>query len=198
MSSKSNLSIVSPRDEHGAFLPVNVDADLSVFDDQSPFLSSTSSSAVTDKDDDEEMHENKNSQSVNFDKTRKRSYIVAASDNNLDHDNSRVDINNDTTLLSKVRTKEINKECHTGETIARAMSYDNTTPKSGKWTIEEEKYAQQLIYDFELGLLTDCEEGATLRSYLSRYLNCAPMRISKKFAGKAIGKVNLHQNQICF
>jgi hypothetical protein len=71
-----------------------------------------------------------------------------------------------------------------------AVEYDSGAPRSGKWTPEEERFANRLIHDFELGLLADCEDGCTLRSYLARKLNCAPMRISKKFAGKCIGKVN--------
>lgn len=70
------------------------------------------------------------------------------------------------------------------------LDYDNSSPKSGKWTPEEEQFANKLIQDFELGLLLDCENGCTLRSYLARKLNCAPMRISKKFAGQCIGKVS--------
>jgi hypothetical protein len=60
--------------------------------------------------------------------------------------------------------------------------------RSGKWLPEEEEYAQLLIALFDGGLLIDCDNGATLRSYLSQKLRCAPMRISKKFAGKGIGK----------
>ena len=89
-------------------------------------------------------------------------------------------------MLTKRKRNEIsesNNEYH----------YDSSTPlspRSGKWTRDEERYADKLIHDFELGLLPDCEEGATLRSYLAHKLNCAPMRISKKFAGKCIGKVS--------
>jgi hypothetical protein len=61
--------------------------------------------------------------------------------------------------------------------------------RAGKWSAAEEHLAYQLISDFENGSLVDCEEGNTLRSYLARRLNCAPMRISKKFAGRCIGKV---------
>jgi hypothetical protein len=94
---------------------------------------------------------------------------------------------------------------------ANKRSYDDLQNEnaqvSGKWTLEEEQFAWKLINDFELGLLSkfimifllgfayflcflsaDCEEGCTLRSYLARKLNCAPMRISKKFAGQNIGK----------
>ncbi len=67
--------------------------------------------------------------------------------------------------------------------------FKSTSPRMGKWSWQEERYAQQLIEAFENGLLTDCEDGSTLRSYLARKLNCAPMRISKKFAGCCIGKV---------
>jgi len=66
--------------------------------------------------------------------------------------------------------------------------FDNSIPRSGKWTIEEETFANRLITEFESGALVDCEDGCTLRSYLARKLNCAPMRISKKFAGQCIGK----------
>jgi hypothetical protein len=68
---------------------------------------------------------------------------------------------------------------------------EETGPKSGKWSQEEEAYANRLIAQFENGTLPDCAEGSTLRSYLARKLNCAPMRISKKFAGQCIGKVRI-------
>jgi hypothetical protein len=58
---------------------------------------------------------------------------------------------------------------------------------AGKWPIEEEIYANRLVVEFAAGLLDDCEDGSTLRSYLSTKLRCAPMRISKKFGGKSIG-----------
>lgn len=60
--------------------------------------------------------------------------------------------------------------------------------RRGKWTPEEEEYANRLIEEFENGTVTGCENGCTLRAFLSRKLHCAPMRISKKFAGKSIGK----------
>jgi hypothetical protein len=61
--------------------------------------------------------------------------------------------------------------------------------RSGKWIKEEEDYAELLISVFERGQVEDCENGCTLRSFLSRKLHCAPMRISKKYAGKGIGKM---------
>lgn len=60
---------------------------------------------------------------------------------------------------------------------------------SGKWSRREELIAEQLIVKFINGSLSDCEQGCTLRAYLSRKLQCAPMRISKKFSGQNLGKL---------
>mmetsp|Transcript_7871 Transcript_7871/g.24148 ORF Transcript_7871/g.24148 Transcript_7871/m.24148 type:complete len:514 (+) Transcript_7871:127-1668(+) len=60
--------------------------------------------------------------------------------------------------------------------------------RRGKWSAEEEAFAARLIRDFDAGLL-QLENGATLRAFLSKKLNCSAMRISKKFAGeKCLGK----------
>ena len=62
--------------------------------------------------------------------------------------------------------------------------------RRGKWTVEEENYSNRLISEFKLGLLP-LTDGTTLRTFLSKLLNCDPMRISKKFVGaKCIGKVS--------
>mmetsp|Transcript_5511 Transcript_5511/g.8394 ORF Transcript_5511/g.8394 Transcript_5511/m.8394 type:complete len:224 (+) Transcript_5511:96-767(+) len=61
--------------------------------------------------------------------------------------------------------------------------------RSGKWSPQEEQFARSVISDFEKGVLVDCTNGTTLRAYLSRKLQCSPMRISKKFAGTSIGKL---------
>jgi hypothetical protein len=58
---------------------------------------------------------------------------------------------------------------------------------TGKWPLEEERFANRLVLEFEAGVLEDCKDGCTLRSYLAKTLRCAPMRVSKKFAGKCIG-----------
>jgi hypothetical protein len=55
--------------------------------------------------------------------------------------------------------------------------------RRGRWTPEEDIYSKSLIEEFKAGMLDDCDNGNTLRIYLSRKLHCAPMRISKKFAG---------------
>ena len=54
--------------------------------------------------------------------------------------------------------------------------------RKGKWTTEEELYANKIIDLFNKGLL-NVSSGTTLRSYLSDRLSCDPMRITKKFAG---------------
>eukprot|EP00542_Grammatophora_oceanica_P019003 CAMPEP_0194048730 /NCGR_PEP_ID=MMETSP0009_2-20130614/28292_1 /TAXON_ID=210454 /ORGANISM="Grammatophora oceanica, Strain CCMP 410" /LENGTH=782 /DNA_ID=CAMNT_0038694683 /DNA_START=216 /DNA_END=2565 /DNA_ORIENTATION=- len=60
--------------------------------------------------------------------------------------------------------------------------------RRGKWTPEEEAYANRLIQEFKQGLLP-LTDGTTLRTFLSKLLNCDPMRISKKFVGSnCIGK----------
>ena len=60
--------------------------------------------------------------------------------------------------------------------------------RRGKWTTEEEAYANRLINEFKSGLLP-LTDGTTLRNFLSKLLNCDPMRISKKFVGNnCIGK----------
>ncbi|GAX15734.1 hypothetical protein FisN_3Lh172 [Fistulifera solaris] len=61
--------------------------------------------------------------------------------------------------------------------------------RSGKWIEEEEKYAALLIELFEKGKIPQCENGSTLRSFLSQKLHCPKMRISKKYAGRGIGKL---------
>jgi hypothetical protein len=62
--------------------------------------------------------------------------------------------------------------------------FRNMKQRRGKWTPEEVNYAEFLIQEFEQGSLEGCENGCTLRTFLSRKLHCIPMRISKKFAGK--------------
>jgi hypothetical protein len=79
-----------------------------------------------------------------------------------------------------------------------SQSVSSTTPtkktqqenlRRGKWTPEEEAYVSRLIEEFRAGTLP-IANGITLRTFLSKLLNCDPMRISKKFVGNnSIGKV---------
>jgi hypothetical protein len=66
--------------------------------------------------------------------------------------------------------------------------FQGRSPRSGKWLAAEEAYADLLIEMFDKGMMLDCVTGSTLRAYLAQKLHCNPMRISKKFAGKGIGK----------
>lgn len=67
--------------------------------------------------------------------------------------------------------------------------------RRGKWTVEEENYANRLIQEFKSGLLP-LTDGTTLRTFLSKLLNCDPMRISKKFVGgNCIGKQVFRRRQ---
>jgi hypothetical protein len=93
--------------------------------------------------------------------------------------------------------KELANDAELGITHAHHTFLDFDTQKHGKWTVAEEQRANQLVTDFENGSLLDCENGTTLRSYLARKLNCAPMRISKKFAGRCIGKVRFWHPPMC-
>jgi hypothetical protein len=54
---------------------------------------------------------------------------------------------------------------------------------SGRWTDEEEKYAQCLIKEFRAGNIEDLENGATLRNYIAKMLMCPPKRITKSECG---------------
>lgn len=61
--------------------------------------------------------------------------------------------------------------------------------RRGKWTTEEEAFANEIIESFKRGVIEHVDEGETLRSVLARKLCCAPMRISKKFPGSLVGKM---------
>ena len=76
--------------------------------------------------------------------------------------------------------------------IPGAMDTQNKSSnlRRGKWTPEEEAYSSRLITEFKAGKLP-LTDGTTLRTFLSKLLNCDPMRISKKFVGKnCVGKVS--------
>jgi len=73
--------------------------------------------------------------------------------------------------------------------------YGKNNLRRGKWTTEEEAYANRLIQEFKAGLLP-LTDGTTLRTFLSKLLNCDPMRISKKFVGQnCIGKQVFRRRQ---
>lgn len=109
-------------------------------------------------------------------------------------------------------TQETAATTNSKQLVITDTSKNNMILRSGKWTAEEEHYANILIELFEEGRVDEFEDndinnkndkseeekhppifkitnGMTLRAYLSRKLFCSPMRISKKFAGKGIGKL---------
>ena len=71
----------------------------------------------------------------------------------------------------------------TARYLPTSLIFMNQKLRCGKWAPTEEAYALLLIEYFEKGIILDCENGMTLRSFLSRKLHCSPMRISKKYAG---------------
>ncbi len=129
--------------------------------------------------------------------TRKRSLLQATStdESNVMGDPSFVQVISDggvMNLLSSDNGFNISSSSESSpKKIAPCYDSDSgySSQRAGKWSTEEENLANQLVIDFENGALEDCDDGTTLRSYLARKLNCAPMRISKKFAGRCIGKV---------
>jgi hypothetical protein len=67
--------------------------------------------------------------------------------------------------------------------------------RKGKWTTEEEEYADKVIETFNAGLLKleDHQKGMTLRAFLADKLDCDPMRITKKYTGAScLGKKVYH------
>ena len=63
----------------------------------------------------------------------------------------------------------------------------HNSPRVGKWTDEEGKYIDRLLELFIQGHVY-CAHGISIRVVLSRVLNCDPMRLSKKFQKKPLGK----------
>jgi hypothetical protein len=61
-----------------------------------------------------------------------------------------------------------------------ASSALGDSPRSGKWTKEESDYVDLLIAEFRHGALP-IRNGTTLRSFLSKMINCNPKRVSKKY-----------------
>uniref|UniRef100_A0A7S2WTG3 Uncharacterized protein n=1 Tax=Rhizochromulina marina TaxID=1034831 RepID=A0A7S2WTG3_9STRA len=61
--------------------------------------------------------------------------------------------------------------------------------RKGKWSEEEEQFANLLASNFKKGLI-DVPEGVTLRFFIASQLGCDPMRVSKKFHGlESLGKL---------
>jgi hypothetical protein len=81
-------------------------------------------------------------------------------------------------------------------TDSDTSSVDNSAKRTtGKWSPEEELYAEFLIQCFRNGSLNDCQAMTTLRVYLAEKLNCKPMRVAKKYATQDYGGNILYVNK---
>mmetsp|Transcript_16801 Transcript_16801/g.16892 ORF Transcript_16801/g.16892 Transcript_16801/m.16892 type:complete len:253 (+) Transcript_16801:59-817(+) len=81
------------------------------------------------------------------------------------------------------------------EILVEREGLNDCSWRRGKWTHEEEQYANLLIEAFNDGRLPQMERNRiSLRTYLAMKLNCSRMRISKKFAGvKGLGSRYYHR-----
>ena len=82
--------------------------------------------------------------------------------------------------MSAANEPEPEKEDTPDEEVEAEAEAEGDQPLySGRWTDEEEKYAQGLIKEFRAGNIEDLENGATLRNYIAKMLICPPKRITK-------------------
>ncbi|CAB9527978.1 expressed unknown protein [Seminavis robusta] len=64
---------------------------------------------------------------------------------------------------------------------AEAVQEEQLPIYAGKWTQEEEQYAQFLMEEFRAGNIPGLENGASMRNYLAKMLICRPKRVTKKY-----------------
>ncbi|RLO08703.1 hypothetical protein DYB28_004526, partial [Aphanomyces astaci] len=78
-------------------------------------------------------------------------------------------------------------------------SMADTRNNTGRWLITEEVYVDLAITCFFDGILDDCDNGVTLRQYISRRLHCDDMRVTKKLrrnkvlAGRRVIETNYNR-----
>ncbi|KAL3939924.1 MAG: hypothetical protein SGBAC_005433 [Bacillariaceae sp.] len=89
--------------------------------------------------------------------------------------------------LSPSREKDRSEIVH--DSIEDEALFEDKKLRSGKFTQPEEAYGDILIELFAKGL-ADVEKGTSLRTFLSKALHCAPMRVTKKIAGKGQARKN--------
>ncbi|RLN31658.1 hypothetical protein BBJ28_00004614 [Nothophytophthora sp. Chile5] len=76
----------------------------------------------------------------------------------------------------------------------------NSGVRKGKWSADEHKYANMMMKQFQLGALP-LADGLHLRGFIANLLQCDPLRVTKKYAGQAIGKQNFfyqHRKTYCY
>ncbi|KAL3797876.1 hypothetical protein HJC23_006914 [Cyclotella cryptica] len=94
--------------------------------------------------------------------------------------------------IERSRNCDIDFKNRQRRTPPQCIQPSKNTLRRGKWTSEEEEYANAVVREFNSGYL-DAPAGTTLRIYLSEKLQCDPMRITKKFTGNdSIGKRVFH------
>lgn len=85
------------------------------------------------------------------------------------------------------------EQCQTPVTVVRIFrefrNAPNTTARKGKWSVDEHKYANMMMKQFQAGALP-LVDGLHLRGFLASMVQCDPLRVTKKYAGQAIGKQN--------
>ena len=92
-------------------------------------------------------------------------------------------------LKSVSKSLKYSKKTLKAKAPTKTKEAPNEPLRKGCWSAEEEAYVQVLMENF-LGGSLRIETGTTLRTFLSRKLNCNPMRISKKYAANSkIGKI---------
>lgn len=75
-----------------------------------------------------------------------------------------------------------------------AATVTNSMVRKGKWSADEHKYANVMMKQFQLGALP-LVDGLHLRDFIAHLLQCDPLRVTKKYAGQAIGKQNYCHRQ---
>lgn len=75
-----------------------------------------------------------------------------------------------------------------------ADTVTNSMVRKGKWSADEHKYANVMMKQFQLGALP-LVDGLHLRGFIAHLLQCDPLRVTKKYAGQAIGKQNYCHRQ---
>ena len=77
------------------------------------------------------------------------------------------------------------------------VSEDLLPVYAGKWTQEEEEYAQFLMEEFRAGNIPNLENGASMRTYLAKMLICRPKRVTKKYERSGYnGKLTYQANLV--
>ncbi|KAE9024347.1 hypothetical protein PR002_g11470 [Phytophthora rubi] len=76
----------------------------------------------------------------------------------------------------------------------------NSGARKGKWSVDEHKYADMMMKQFQVGALP-LADGLHLRVFMANMLQCDPLRVTKKYTGQAIGKQNFafqHRKNYCY